>query len=159
MCDSVKNNCGTLLNMRIHELGHIVLYVSNLSVSADFYKHILGFTELHRDVHTALFSSGRTHHELLLIEVGGVPAVKDYPKVGLYHIGFKIGNTDDELRDAIKELTQLNVPITGSADHHVTHSIYILDPDNNELELYIDVDEEWKQDTKKIMKPPKRLEL
>jgi catechol-2,3-dioxygenase len=145
--------------MRIHELGHIVLYVSNLSTSADFYKNILGFKEIHRDLHTALFSSGRTHHELLLIEVGGMPPLKEYPKVGLYHIGFKIGNTDAELRDAIKDLTQYNVPITGSADHHVTHSLYILDPDNNELELYIDVDEAWKQDALKIMKPPSRLEL
>jgi catechol 2,3-dioxygenase len=145
--------------MRIHELGHIVFYVSNLSASADFYKTILGFKEIHRDVHTALFSSGRNHHELLLIEVGGTPSVKEYPKPGLYHIGLKIGTTDQELRDALTELNAHNVRITGSADHHVTHSIYILDPDNNEIELYIDVDEAWKEDHLKIMKPPRRLEL
>jgi catechol 2,3-dioxygenase len=27
----------------------------------------------------------------------------------------------------------------GSSDHGYTHSLYILDPDGNELELYIDV--------------------
>jgi catechol-2,3-dioxygenase len=145
--------------MRIHELGHIVLYVSNLTTSADFYKKILGFTEIHRDLHTALFSSGRTHHELLLIEVGGQPATKEYPKPGLYHIGFKIGNTDDELREAITELNSEGVVITGSADHHVTHSLYILDPDHNEIELYIDVDESWKEDFSKIIKPAQRLIL
>ncbi len=91
--------------MRIHELGHVVFYVSSLSTSADFYKNILGFKELHRDLHTALFSSGRTHHELLLIEVGGTPQEKKHPKPGLYHIGLKIGNTDEELKDAIKDLT------------------------------------------------------
>jgi catechol 2,3-dioxygenase len=145
--------------MKIHELGHIVLYVSSLTKSADFYKNILGFTEIHRDLHTALYSSGRTHHELLLIEVGGEAKVKEYPKPGLYHIGFKIGNTDDELREAITELTKEKVPITGSADHHVTHSIYIADPDHNEIELYIDVDESWKTDTSKIIKRPTHLEL
>lgn len=145
--------------MLIHELGHIVFYVSNLTASADFYKNILGFTEIHRDLHTALFSSGRTHHELLLIEVGGTPDLKEYPKPGLYHVGFKIGNTDEELKDAITELTSHGVTITGSANHHVTHSIYILDPDHNELELYIDVDESWKDDEKKILKRPERLEL
>ena len=145
--------------MRIHELGHIVLYVSNLTMSADFYKNILGFEELDRGLHTALFSSGRTHHELLLIEVGGAPESKEFPSPGLYHIGFKIGNTDDELRQAIKELTKNNVTIVGSANHHVTHSIYILDPDNNELELYIDVGEAWKKDKTLLMKQALPLTL
>jgi catechol-2,3-dioxygenase len=145
--------------MRIHELGHIVLYVSNLTLSADFYKKTLGFTEIHRDLHTALFSSGRTHHELLLIEVGGTPILKEYPKPGLYHIGFKIGNTNEELKEAMSELTSHGVSITGSANHHVTHSLYIHDPDNNEIELYIDVDDSWKTDTTKIMKRAERLIL
>ena len=145
--------------MKIHELGHVVLYVTNLTRSADFYKTILGFTEIHRDEHTALFSSGRTHHELLLIAIGGETPIKDFPKAGLYHIGFKIGNTDEELREAIQDLTAHGVPVVGAADHHVTHSVYVLDPDNNELELYIDVDETWKEDMSKIIKRPKRLSL
>jgi catechol 2,3-dioxygenase-like lactoylglutathione lyase family enzyme len=53
--------------MQIKELGHVVLYVSNLKRSADFYRDTLGFTEIHREESVALFSSGRTHHELLLI--------------------------------------------------------------------------------------------
>ena len=64
--------------MKIHELGHIVFYVSNLKKSADFYRDVLGFTEIHRDEHTAMFSSGRTHHEMLLIEVGGSPRSEAY---------------------------------------------------------------------------------
>lgn len=145
--------------MRIHELGHIVLYVSNITASADFYKHVLGFAEIHRDAHTALFSSGRTHHELLLIAVGGIAKKQDIPAPGLYHIGFKIGNTDTELREAIHELETHGVAISGSANHHVTHSIYIHDPDHNEIELYIDVDDTWKQDPSKIHKRPERLIL
>lgn len=145
--------------MKIHELGHIVLYVSHLETSANFYRDVLGFTEINRDFRTALFSSGRTHHELLLIEVGGVKQEERVPAPGLYHIGFKIGNSDDELKAAIADLGEHNVPIVGSADHHVTHSIYILDPDQNELELYIDIDESWKEDSQKIMQPPKRLIL
>ena len=145
--------------MRIHELGHVVLYVSNLTTSADFYKNILGFKEIHRDLHTALYSSGRTHHELLLIEVGGKPKESRAPTPGLYHIGFKIGNTDEELKEAIEELTTKGVTLAGSADHHVTHSLYVFDPDNNELELYVDVDDSWKEDALKIMKPTQRLIL
>lgn len=145
--------------MKIHELGHIVLYVSSLKKSADFYKNILGFQELTRDTHTALFSSGRTHHELLLIEVGGEKMKSSYPNPGLYHIGFKIGETDDELRAAIQDLTKEGTTIVGTADHHVTHSLYILDPDGNELELYVDINDEWKRDPLAVAKPTKRLIL
>ena len=60
--------------MKIYELGHVVLYVSNLEKVAGFYRDTLGFTEIHRGGGVAAFSGGRTHHELLLIEVGGVPA-------------------------------------------------------------------------------------
>jgi catechol 2,3-dioxygenase len=143
--------------MKIHELGHVVLYVSNLKNSADFYKNTLGFNEIHRDLHTALFSSGRTHHELLLIEVGGDPQVSNYPTPGLYHIGFKIGNSPEELKQGYKELQEKGVRIAGASDHHVTHSLYVFDPDNNELELYVDVNDDWKKDPSTIMSPTKRL--
>lgn len=144
--------------MKILELGHIVLYVSNLKRMADFYKDTLGFHEIARDAHTALFSSGRTHHELLLIEIRGKP--KDpSPTVGLYHIGFKIGNSPEDIKSAYKELTAKGVMFVGSGDHHVTHSLYILDPDNNELELYADVNDDWKENPKSVLTPVKRLHL
>jgi len=145
--------------MKIHELGHVVFYVKNLKNSADFYKNILGFNEIHRDTHTAMFSSGRTHHEFFLIEVGGEKEDKEFPVPGLYHIGFKIGNSDDELRQAMKELEENKILITGTGDHTVTHSLYILDPDRNEIELYIDVDDEWKKDPTKIVISTKALYL
>jgi catechol-2,3-dioxygenase len=96
---------------------------------------------------------------MLLIEVGGKPKDNISPTPGLYHIGFKIGDTDEELRTAIDELQIKGVEIQGSANHHVTHSIYIMDPDNNELELYIDVDEDWKVNPSKIIKPAERLKI
>lgn len=145
--------------MKIHELGHVVLYVSNLGRSADFYKEILGFKQIHRDLHTALFSSGRTHHELLLIEVGGRPKNIRPASPGLYHIGFKIGNSTEDIRNAYKELARKGVTIVGASDHHVTHSLYILDPDNNELELYADVNDDWKKNPASIMTPVRHLPL
>ena len=50
----------------------------------------------------AAFSSGRTHHELLLIEVGeDATPIPQGRRVGMYHFGLKVGETDDELREAI----------------------------------------------------------
>lgn len=145
--------------MQILELGHVVLYVSNLTRSADFYKNILGFREIARPYGMALFSGGRTHHELLLIEVGGVPERNTRRKPGLYHIGFKVGDTPDSLREVHKELKGQGVSIVGATDHGVTHSLYILDPDGNELELYADVSSAWREDPAVILTLPKLLEL
>ena len=145
--------------MQIKELGHVVFYVSNLKRSADFYRDILGFQEILREDPIALFSSGRTHHEMLLIEIGGSAPVRSAPKPGLYHVGFKIGDSLEDIREAFKELKEKGVQIVGTSDHTITHSIYILDPDGNELELYADVSDEWKKDPHLIMAPIKPLNL
>lgn len=145
--------------MQIKELGHVVLYVSSLERSAGFYKDILGFKELHRGGGIALFSSGRTHHELLLIEVGGPEGVQRPATPGLYHIGFKIGEGAEAARMVYKELQEKRVPIVGTGDHGVTHSIYILDPDGNELELYSDIGDEWRKNPEAVLARVKPLRL
>lgn len=145
--------------MVIKELGHVVLFVSNLERSANFYRDLLGFKEISRERGAAVFSSGRTHHELLLLEVGGEPAQREHARPGLYHIGFKIGESTEELKAAYRELVAAGVTIIGSGDHTVTHSLYILDPDGNELELYADVSDAWKSDPKAVMAPVKGLRL
>ena len=145
--------------MEIKELGHVVLYVTNIQESADFYRDTLGFQELFREGSIAAFSSGRTHHELLLIEVGGEKQEKHVPRPGLYHIGFKIGDGHDAIEDVWKELKAKGVAVSGTGDHGVTHSIYVTDPDGNELELYADMGDAWKQNPEIIMSPTKPLHL
>jgi len=145
--------------MQIKELGHVVLYVSDLQRSADFYQGTLGFNEIARQPGVAAFSSGRTHHELLLIEIGKEPKEKGVLETGLYHIGFKVGDSTDQLKQAYKELRAKGVTIVGMSDHSVTHSLYILDPDGNELELYVDVSDEWKENPGAVMKPIRPLSL
>ena len=143
----------------IQELGHIVLYVTNLARMADFYRNTLGFREISRMPGMALFSGGRTHHEMLLIEIGGISRTKTHTEPGLYHIGFKIGDGPEAARNVYRELKEKGVPIIGTADHTVTHSIYITDPDGNELELYADVSDAWKTNPQAILQPTKFLDL
>ncbi len=148
--------------MEIKELGHVVLYVSNLTRMADFYEKTLGFHQIKREWPIALFSSGRTHHELLLIEVGGQPKGPEHAHMmrpGLYHIGFKIGDGPDAAKAVYAELKKNRITIVGATDHVVTHSIYILDPDGNELELYADVSDAWKKDPQAVLAPPKPLQF
>jgi catechol 2,3-dioxygenase len=150
--------------MEVKELGHLVLYVKDVQRSADFYGRVLGWAPVLADtpgMQAAAFSSGRTHHELLLIEVGEGAAVQPSGRrLGLYHFGLKVGDTDDELRHAVARLEEAGVPIVGAGDHTVTHSVYILDPDGNEIELYIDVaGVDWKSDPGLLMTPVKPLAL
>lgn len=145
--------------MQIEELGHVVLYVVNVQRSADFYRDILGFHEIKRGGGIALFSSGRTHHELLLIEIGGEAISKHGPRPGLYHIGFKIGDTSEDVKQAYRELLAQGVVILGTGDHTVTQSLYILDPDGNELELYADVSDIWKTNPEAVLAPTRSLDL
>jgi catechol-2,3-dioxygenase len=150
--------------MAVKELGHIVLYVHNAERSAHFYRDILGWnaiTEERPDMPIAAFSSGRTHHELLLLEVGedATPPPRGR-RAGLYHFGLKVGETDEELREVLETLQENDVTIVGASDHTVTHSLYILDPDGNEIELYIDVQPEvWRDDPKAFLAPIKPLAL
>ncbi|MGA3147026.1 MAG: VOC family protein [Acidimicrobiales bacterium] len=150
--------------MQVKELGHLVLYVKDLERSAAFYGQVLGWEPVFPDtsgVPAAAFSSGRTHHELLLIEVGeGATPLPRGRHLGLYHFGLKIGESDDELREAVARLEQAGVSIVGASDHTVTHSLYILDPDGNQIELYIDVPGvDWKTDPALVMAPIKPLVL
>ena len=148
--------------MKVQELGHAVLYVRDLESSVHFYGDVLGLPAIGEAwPGTRAFSGGRTHHELLLIEVGqSAASLPPGPRVGLYHLGFKIGTTDDELRDAIRELQAAGVKMVGASDHTVTHSLYIEDPDGNELELYIDVQPEiWHDEPLAVLAPVKPLRL
>jgi len=148
--------------MLVKELGHLVLYVRDLEASRRFYRDVLGWNEIVGVEHQmAMYSSGRTHHELLLIEVG--PDAAPIPpgrRVGMYHFGLKVGTTDEELREALEALSNAGANMVGTADHGVTHSLYITDPDGNEIELYIDVQPElWREDPTAVLAPIRALRL
>ena len=152
--------------MQVKELGHLVLYVRNLERSRRFYGEVLGWKQIttpgqELGFPAAAFTSGRTHHELLLIEVGetATPPPRGR-RVGLYHFGLKVGESDAELREARDQLVAAGANIVGSADHGVTRSLYIEDPDGVEIELYIDVQPaRWREDPAAIFAEPRPLRL
>jgi catechol 2,3-dioxygenase len=155
--------------MQVKELGHLVLYVRDIERSTTFYRDVLGWRQIlpapedRGLVPIAAFSSpsNRTHHELLLIEVGPDAAAQpEGRRVGLYHFGLKVGDTDDELREALRVVQESGTPLLGASDHTVTHSLYIADPDGNEIELYVDVAGiDWASDPALIGAPVKPLRL
>lgn len=144
------------------ELGHIVLYVRNLTQSLDFYRNAVGLslTGTVFDGRAAVLTGGRSHHELLLIEQGDAPGPLAGRRLGLYHVGWKVGNSLAELRAVKTRLEALDIEIEGLSDHTVSQSIYLSDPDGNEVELFVDnpaVD--WRHDASWLEAPVKPLDL
>jgi len=149
----------------VRELGHVVLYVRDLATSRAFYGDVLGWPVVAEidlgGARAVAFSAGRTHHELLLIEVG--PQATPVPRgrrLGLYHFGIKVGDTDDDLRAIRQRLQDHDVTIVGASDHTITHSLYVTDPDGNEIELYVDVPGvDWATHPDAILAPIRPLRL
>lgn len=132
--------------MSVRELGHIVLYVRDLDRSIRFYRDVLGWAPAYTGEEPLPYrgmpfsAGGRTHHELMLFEVG--PTAVDLPsgpRVGMYHFGVKVGDSDDDLRAVLARLRDSEGVVYGATDHGMTHSLYVADPDGNEIELYVDV--------------------
>ena len=147
--------------MKAEYLGHIVFYVKDLELSLSFYEQILGWERIVSDTlpfNPGALSSGRTHHELLLIEVEHALIMPIGKSIGFYHAAF--GETIDELKSAYKDLLKYGVDIIVTSDHTISKSIYLLDPDGNEIELYIDDPQyDWKSDPTLVLSPIKPLIL
>ena len=143
-------------------LGHVVFYVKDLERSVAFYTGAvgLGLRGTVFNGRAALLSGGSTHHELLLIQVGEAPGPLHGKRIGLYHVGWKIGDSMEALRVCRDRLNTLGYNIDGVSDHTVSQSIYLRDPDGNELELYVDnPDVDWKNDDSWMEAPVKPLNI
>ncbi|MGB5297404.1 MAG: VOC family protein [Thiogranum sp.] len=144
------------------ELGHVVYYVRNLEASLKFYHEAVGLGvsgKIFRD-RAALLTGGRTHHELLLIEVGEATGPLAGKRIGLYHVGWKIGESLDDLKQARDRIREQGYAIEGLSDHTISQSLYLRDPDGNEVELFVDNPAfDWKSDTSWMAVPVKPLIL
>lgn len=136
--------------MKIHPkvtIGHIHLTVSNLERALVFYRDILGFEVTNDSLGSAVFlSSGGYHHHIALntwVGEGATPAPRGH--TGLYHFAILYPKRV-ELAKALKSLMDAKYPIIGFADHGVSESIYIEDPDKNGIELTWDKPKsKWKK--------------
>jgi catechol 2,3-dioxygenase len=143
-------------------LGHIVYYVRDLETSLKFYHEVVGLDVRGRifNNQAAILTGGSTHHELLLIQVGDAEGPLHGRRVGLYHAGWKIGDSIDELKKFYNKLLELGYTPDGVSDHTVSQSIYLRDPDGNEVELFVDdPDYDWKNDSRWLDAPVKPLDL
>src|SRR2546423_3817294 len=92
----------------------------------------------------AFVSAGGYHHHSGLNtweSRGGSPPPKG--TTGLYHVAIRYP-TRAALGDALRRLVDAGIPLEGATDHGVSEALYLRDPDDNGVELYVDrPQEEW----------------
>jgi catechol 2,3-dioxygenase len=138
--------------MKIQSIGHVVLKVTDLERSEQFYSGLLGMKPVARyddKGYKMTFFSVRNHHDLAVLEVSGEDAAGGDQAVGMHHVAFCIGDSIDQLREAKEDLESARVECRPS-DHDVTKSLYFEDPDGNMIELYVDVSDGWRTDPSRI---------
>ncbi len=128
----------------IKRLNHAVLWVTDVSRSADSYQRVLGFQEVERMGDAACFMRGSgsdNHHDLAVMRAAGPGPVRPGAP-GLYHLAWQVGSID-ELAEAAVLLSQEG-SLVGMSDHGVSKSLYAKDPDGIEFELMWEVPrEDW----------------
>lgn len=129
-------------------IGHVHLKVSDIERAIAFYAAVLGFDQILRlDDHAAFLSAGGYHHHIGLNtwqSRRGTPPPSHH--TGLYHFAI-LYPTRRDLARAVRRIVDAGVRIQGVADHGVSESIYLADPDGNGIELTRDRPQpEWPRD-------------
>jgi catechol 2,3-dioxygenase len=120
-------------------IGHVHLKVANIERALAFYAGVLGLNITQQLGDSAAFlSAGGYHHHIALNtweSLGGSPPPPG--TTGLYHIAVLYPDRST-LAAALRRILAANIPLQGAADHGVSESIYLADPDLNGVELYRD---------------------
>ena len=137
-------------------LGHVNLYVGDLDASTEFYTNIAGIELVRREptIDAIFLSNGNTHHDVALMQCRGGAVRKgrdDYVQAssfrgevpGLNHLAWEM-HSEAVLIEKLKAGTANGLEIKFSADHLISHSAYIEDPEGNYHEFYADVTEDWR---------------
>jgi catechol 2,3-dioxygenase len=128
--------------VQVQSIGHVVLKVRNLQRSEGFYSGTLGMRVISRlsDPRMTFLALETTenHHDFALMELGVAAQSPVDFSTGLAHVAFNVGSSIEELGLARRSLDASGTPILYEAERGFSRSVHVLDPDGNEIELYVD---------------------
>ena len=120
---------------KVNKVGHLVLSVKDVMASVKFYTEVLDMeaVDVKENHKVAFLSFGVQHHDIALFEA---PEGAERGDIGLNHFAMQIEGGIPELKELHQRLQDNGVTITGAIDHTITKSVYFLDPDGNQLEVF-----------------------
>src|SRR4051794_124400 len=129
-------------------IGHVHLKTTDIDRVHAFYVDVLGFNVVERMPSALFLSAGGYHHDLAFntweSKCGARPPLD---ATGLYHVAIRYP-TRAALGDALRRLVKADWPLQGASDHGTHEALYLVDPDENGLELCWDrPDSEWPIDS------------
>ena len=127
----------TFANRTPMRIGSVTLRVRKLDAVADFYRDVLGLAVMERTATGAVLGSGGI--KLLVLEAHPQALDESRKAAGLYHTAFLMPSRKDLARWLVHAALN-RVPLSGFADHRVSESIYLDDPEGNGIEVYADRD-------------------
>ena len=132
-------------------LGHLVMRVRDLDRSVDFYTRVMGLTIMEKTASGTVFMSANTEksHELAIRAIGMEAGGPDHSIVGQAHMAWQM-ETFEDLQELYDRLKENNVRIVRMGDHGVSMGVYLLDPDDNEIEAYFEAPkDQWERHPEK----------
>jgi catechol 2,3-dioxygenase len=118
-------------------LGPVRLQVADLSRSLDFYRNVLGLRAIERaDGRALLAAEGQDTPLVELRERRSARPAARRGALGLYHFAILLPDRA-ALGRLVRHLSETGVQ-AGAADHLVSESLYLQDPDNLGIEVYAD---------------------
>jgi catechol 2,3-dioxygenase len=127
--------------VQVQTLGHVVLKVRDLQRSEGFYSDTLGMRVVSRISNPGMtffaLGTSRNHHDFALMELGPGAPSPEHDATGLAHVAFRVDGSAEELRVARSMLQASGSPILYEAERGFAQSVHLLDPDGNEIELYV----------------------
>ena len=143
--EGTAGNGPTFANRTPMRVGMVNLRVRDLDKVADYYRDAIGLTVMARTVVGALLGSGGV--PLLNLQRREGAAREARNAAGLYHTAFLMPTRKDLARWLVHAAAN-KIPLTGFADHLVSESVYLDDPEGNGIEVYADrAPELWKWDS------------
>jgi catechol 2,3-dioxygenase len=106
--------------------------------SITFYTEVLGMelVTFLEDIQMRFLSLGESDHDLVLAKV---PDEEPVGSFGLAHTAIQIEGGPEQLRDLYRLLKERGGEVEMTADHGVSQSLYLRDPDGNRLEFYAQI--------------------
>ncbi|UPJ50585.1 VOC family protein [Bradyrhizobium sp. 200] len=147
----------TFANRTPMRIGMVTLRVRDLDLVANYYRDAIGLTVMARSATSARLGSGGV--PLLDLERRGGAAREARNAAGLYHTAFLMPTRKDLARWLV-HAAKNKIPLSGFADHLVSESVYLDDPEGNGIEVYADrAPETWKWDGGSVAMATDRLDI